>query len=304
MAFANRVETVRESRMNLDWLDPHSINADLHCHSVASDGTLTPEQLVLRAKEQGVEIWSLTDHDELSGLEAAREAACDLGVNFVPGVEISVTWAGDTIHVVGLNVNYREGALVDNLRNMRKVRVSRAQLIGRDLERHGIKEAYEGALQYVRNPLLISRTHFARHLVSTGVCQDMREVFTRFLTPGKPGYIVTDWASLQEAVSWIHQSGGYAVLAHPGRYRLSEIQMDALLTQFFELGGQAIEVVTASHTVDQYREYARKAMLKGLKASRGSDFHCPDESRVNLGELPPLPDGCVPIWDNWANLRF
>lgn len=290
--------------MKLDWLDPHTINADLHCHSIASDGTLTPDELARRAKDQGVELWALTDHDELSGLPIAQEAATDLGLNFVPGVEISVTWAGDTIHVVGLNVNYRDGVLFESLENMRKVRVSRAQQIGRDLEKHGIKEAYEGALQYVKNPSLISRTHFARHLVNSGVCSEMREVFTRYLTPGKPGYIPTDWASLREAVTWINGAGGYAVLAHPGRYRLSELQMDALLTQFAELGGQAIEVVTGSHTVDQYREYARKAIVKGLKASRGSDFHSPEESRVNLGELPRLPDGCVPIWDNWANLPF
>lgn len=285
-------------------MDPHSINADLHCHSVASDGTLTAGELAEQARSQGVDIWALTDHDELAGVPQAREASADLGLKFVAGVEISVTWAGDTLHIVGLNVDETNEQLAGNLEQLRSVRVSRAQQMGRDLEKHGIANAYEGALQYAKNPSLISRTHFARHLVNEGVCDEMREVFGRFLVKGKPGYVPTDWASLREAVTWIRESGGLPVLAHPGRYRMSALQMDALLTQFAELGGQGIEVVTGSHTVDQYREYARKAITKGLKASRGSDFHSPEESRVFLGELPQLPDGCVPIWDNWAQLKF
>lgn len=286
----------------IDWLNPHDINADLHCHSTASDGTLDPEEVALRAAEQQVEIFSLTDHDELGGLAIAREVALGKGIVFVPGVEISVTWAGLTLHIVGLNVDFENGQLPERLRAIRELRTYRAQCMAKDLATVGIADAYEGALQFVKNPSLVSRTHFARFLVSQGYCQDVREVFTRYLVNGKPGYVPTDWASLREAVTWIKEAGGIAVIAHPGRYRLSELQMDTLLDQFIELGGQGIEVVTGSHTVDQYREFAKRAMNKGLKASRGSDFHCPKESRVNLGELPPLPDGCVPIWDNWAHL--
>ena len=288
------------STEHINWDDPHSINADLHCHSVVSDGTLTPEELAQRAAENGVRVWSLTDHDEVGGLARAAQAAAKHGLLFVPGVEISVTWSGVTLHIVGLNVDYADSPLADGLASVRSGRTERAQEMSRQLEKVGIEGVYEGALKYVGNPNLISRTHFARCLVERGVCTDFRDVFERFLTPGKPGFVPHEWASLKQSVDWILESNGQAVIAHPGRYDINDMQMDELVDQFVKLGGEGIEVVTGSHTVDQYSRYARRSLRSGLKASRGSDFHGPKESRVNLGELPNLPDGCVPIWDNWG----
>lgn len=286
----------------INWNDPHTINADLHCHSILSDGTLTPEELAQRAASNGVQIWSLTDHDEVGGLARAAKAAADLNLIFVPGVEISVTWSAVTLHVVGLNVDYVDSSLAKGLASVRSGRNERALEMSHQLEKVGLENVYQGALNYVGNPNLISRTHFARCLVERKVCADIREVFERFLTPGKPGYVPHEWASLRQAVEWILNSNGLPVLAHPGRYDLNSIQMDELVEQFVKLGGVGLEVVTGSHTPDQYVTYARKSMRSGLKASRGSDFHGPLESRVNLGELPRLPDGCVPIWDNWGSL--
>lgn len=286
----------------LTWGDPHQINADLHCHSTVSDGTLSPEELAARAAAAGVQVWSLTDHDEVGGLARAKAAAQAHGMLFIPGVEISVTWAGKTLHIVGLNVKYENSVLEQSLAQVRSGRLERAKEMSRQLEKVGIDGVYEGALKYVGNPNLISRTHFARCLVERKICTDVRDVFARFLTPGRPGYVPHDWASLRESVEWILASDGIPVIAHPGRYDINELQMDELITQFKNLGGVGIEVVTGSHTIDQYTRYARRALLAGLKASRGSDFHGPEESRVNLGELPRLPDGCVPIWDNWAQL--
>ncbi|WP_171035266.1 3',5'-nucleoside bisphosphate phosphatase [Limnobacter alexandrii] len=286
----------------LDWNDPHLINADLHCHSTVSDGTLAPEELAARAAANGVQIWSLTDHDEVGGLARAAKAAAEHNMIFIPGVEISVTWSAVTLHIVGLNVDYENSPLEKGLASVRHGRTERAMEMSRQLEKVGIEGVYEGALKYVGNPNLISRTHFARCLVERKVCTDIREVFERFLTPGKPGYVPHEWASLKQAVDWILDSNGLPVIAHPGRYDLNPMQMDELVEQFVKMGGVGIEVVTGSHTTDQYATYARKSVRSGLKASRGSDFHGPTESRVNLGELPRLPDGCVPIWDNWGKL--
>lgn len=290
--------------MLVNWNDPHDINADLHCHSVLSDGTLTPEELAARAYKAGVQVWSLTDHDELGGVVRAKMAAEELGLLFVPGVEISVSWCGHTIHIVGLNVGLKPSKLSDELQKLRAGRWERAQEMGRQLEKVGISGAFDGALQYVSNPQVVSRTHFARFLVENNFCPDMRSVFRSYLTPGNPGYVPHQWAKLSDAVSWINDAGGAAVIAHPGRYPLKELEMDTLIERFIEVGGAGIEVVTGSHTVDQYQVFARRALRAGLKASRGSDFHSPEESRVNLGDLPRLPDGCVPIWDNWRSQIF
>lgn len=290
--------------ISLDWNDPHEVNADLHCHSVLSDGTLTPEELALRAKQEGVHVWSLTDHDELGGLGRAQLAAQEVGLLFVPGVEISVSWCGHTIHIVGLNIDTSSHELTAELNKLREGRWHRAQEMGFGLAKVGIEGAFEGALKYVSNPQVVSRTHFARFLVESGVCEDMRSVFRHYLTPGKPGYVPHQWATLADAVTWIRNANGMAVIAHPGRYPLKELEMDLLIERFKALGGEGIEVVTGSHTVDQYQTFARRALRAGLKASRGSDFHSPVESRVNLGELPRLPDGCVPIWDNWGRTVF
>lgn len=275
------------------------LNVDLHCHSTVSDGTLSPSEVARRAKANGVDVWALTDHDEIGGIAEAREAAADIGLTFVPGVEISVTWGGETVHIVGLNVDDSNETLRKGLVATRTGRERRARQIGDLLAAVGIPDAFEGALKYVGNPDLISRTHFARYIVETGRYEEIGEVFRHYLTEGKPGFVPHRWAALKDAVSWISGAGGVAVIAHPGRYDFSDLAFDAFFAEFKYLGGVGIEVTTGSHTVDQYEYYAKMARRYDFLASRGSDFHGPGESRVDLGKLPPLPDRVVPVWHNW-----
>ena len=273
-----------------------TINADLHCHSVISDGTLTPEELAQRAHANGVHLWALTDHDELGGQQRARAAAKDLKLDYLAGVEISVTWMGQTIHIVGLGIDEQHSGILEGLKQTREGRGDRAKLMAEQLLKAGIPGAYEGALHYAGNHELISRTHFARFLVEQGVCRDTEQVFKNYLIEDKPGYVPHRWANLADAIAWIKAAGGVAVIAHPGRYKLNAMQMDELFKFFKEHGGLGIEVITGSHTPDQYHEYGKIAQQYGFLASRGSDFHDPSESHTDLGVLPLLPDHLKPIW--------
>lgn len=276
---------------------PSILNADLHCHSVVSDGTLTPEALAERAAANGVELWALTDHDEVGGQHRAMAAARAHGMRYLTGCEISVTFAGETVHIVGLGFDPDDAGMRAGLRATRGGRGERAKEMSAGLARVGIDGAYEGALQFVGNPELISRTHFARFLVESGVCRDTSEVFRKYLTEGKPGYVPHRWATLKDAVHWITAGGGLAVVAHPGRYNFTANEEHALFIEFQAHGGRAIEVVTGSHSPAEYVEYAEKALEYGFAASRGSDFHSPDESHVDLGKLPWLPGTLTPVWE-------
>lgn len=273
------------------------LNADLHCHSVVSDGTLTPEALAERARAHGVELWALTDHDEIGGVERARSAAHAQNLRFLTGVEISVTFIGTTVHIVGLGFDPSNAALQQGLRQTRGGREQRAQDMAHSLSLVGIHGAYQGALRFAGNPDLISRTHFARFLVETGVCKDTNEVFRKYLSEGKPGFIPHRWATLRNAVNWITQAGGAAVIAHPARYKFSPNEEYALFAEFKALGGLGVEVITGSHTPAEYLTYAAMAHEFGLAASRGSDFHSPLESHTELGTLPALSAELTPIWD-------
>lgn len=275
------------------------LNIDLHCHSNVSDGALRPSAVAARAKANGVDVWALTDHDELGGIAEAREAAHSLGMRHVAGVEISVTWAGKTVHIVGLQVDETDENLVRGLAHTRSGRERRAREMATQLAAAGIPDAFDGALKYVGNPDLISRTHFARYITELGVCASIGDVFRNYLTEGKPGYIPHRWATLKEAVNWIRGSGGIAVVAHPGRYGLNDLMLDALLVEFKQYGGAGIEVITGSHTVDEYARFAKVAETYGMLASRGSDFHAPGESHTDLGSLPPLPPTLLPVWHDW-----
>lgn len=277
------------------------LNADLHCHSVVSDGTLTPEALAARAKANGVELWSLTDHDEIGGQHRAAAAARSQGMAYLTGTEISVTFAGNTVHIVGLGFDPDNAALAQGLAATRGGRGERAQEMAAQLAQVGIHGAYEGALKFVGNPELISRTHFARFLVETQVCRDTNEVFRKYLTEGKPGYVPHRWATLGDAVRWITEAGGLAVIAHPARYKFTANEEYALFSEFKAHGGAGVEVVTGSHTAAEYVTYAAMAEEFGLAASRGSDFHSPDESHTDLGTLPYLPGHLTPIWETLAD---
>jgi len=274
-----------------------AMNADLHCHSTVSDGTLEPEALAARAKANGVELWALTDHDEVGGQQRARDAARALGLPYLTGVEISVTFIGTTVHIVGLGVDSDDAALRQGLVATRGGRGSRALEMADELAKVGIPGTYEGALRYAGNHELISRTHFARHLVETGICADTQEVFRRFLVEGKPGFVPHRWATLGDAVGWIVAAGGVAIVAHPARYKFSPNEEYALFTEFKDHGGRGVEVTTGSHTAAEAERYAGTAREFDLLASCGSDFHSPGESRIDLGGLPPLPAGLKPVWE-------
>ncbi len=272
---------------------------DLHCHSTHSDGLLAPAAVVSRAADHGVDVLALTDHDEVSGLAEAREAAVAAGITLICGSELSVTWGDITLHILALGIDPTNSTLGEGLAAVRAGRTTRARRIADALAKSGIDGAYEGAMGYVTSERLVSRTHFARYLVATGHARDMNDVFSRYLTPGKPGHVAHEWAALSQAVGWIHAAGGQAVVAHPGRYRLDAGEMRRLLTEFRDTGGDAIEVVSPSHSRAQYGEFATHARLLGLRGSCGSDWHGPGESRMELGTMPDLPAGVVPVWKDW-----
>ena len=277
------------------------LNADLHCHSVVSDGTLTPEELAARAAANGVELWALTDHDEIGGQQRARAAAHANGMKYLTGTEISVTFAGQTVHIVGLGFDPDDARMLQGLTDTRGGRRARAMEMSDELAKVGIQNAYDGALRYVGNPELISRTHFARYLVESGICKDTNEVFRRFLVEGKPGFVPHRWASLRDAVQWISAAGGVAVIAHPARYKFSANEEYAMFSEFKAHGGGGVEVVTGSHTAAEYVRYGETAREFGLAASRGSDFHSPGESHTDLGRLPYLPGKLTPVWELLAD---
>ena len=276
------------------------MNVDLHCHSNVSDGVLAPAELVRRAAAQGVDVLALTDHDQLAGLQEARSAARESGIAFVDGVEISVTWRGTTIHVVGLCIDPAHAALGAALETVRSGRIERARQMARELAAVGIEGSLEGAMRYAENPRMIGRTHFARFLAESGTVRNAKAAFQHYLVPGKPGYVPQQWAALAEAVAWIRSAGGQAVLAHPGRYGLASSALDALLGEFRDLDGEAIEVVTGSHSPEQYRQFAALVTRFGFAASRGSDFHGPSEG-AELGSLPPLDPQLRAVWGGWGH---
>jgi len=275
-------------------------NYDLHSHSTASDGTLAPTELVARAVAAGVHVLALTDHDTLDGIDEAALAAHPLGLNLVPGVEISVTWAGRTIHVLGLGIDPHNTTLAEGLEGLQSFRHWRAEEIARRLEKKGVAGALEGARQYCRGRIL-SRTHFAHFLVDRGHAASLREVFRRFLVKGKPGYVSGQWATMEQAVGWIRQAGGLAVIAHPARYQLTRSKLRKLIGDFRAAGGVGLEVVSGSHSLDETLHMAAVSREHGMWASCGSDYHGPEKPWVEIGRLRKFPDGCVPIWeaDGW-----
>lgn len=273
------------------------LNCDLHCHSTASDGLLPAAEVARRAAANGVTMLALTDHDDIGGLPAARLAADEAGMAFVNGVEISIEWEGLQIHVLGLAFDAGNEALNAGLATIRAGRIDRARRMSAELEKIGIRGAFEGAMRFAENPSLISRAHFARYLIESGVSKDMRSVFESYLVPGRPGYVDHRWATLADSIRWVVGAGGIAAVAHPGRYKLSPRDMRRFLADFKDLGGRAIEVVSGSHTQEHVGTYGRLANEYGFLASRGSDFHGPGESYVDLGKLAPLPDGLKPVWE-------
>lgn len=278
----------------------HLLNADLHSHSNMSDGTLTPEALAARAQAAGVELWSLTDHDEVAGQVRARDAALALGLPYLSGTEISVSFAGQTVHILGFGFDIDDPALVAGLAATRSGRTDRARAMAQALADVGVPDTFDAALRLADNPSLITRAHFARVLVERGLFQETHEVFRTYLGDGKPGHVPHRWAGLGDAVRWITGAGGLAVIAHPARYRFTPTEEYAFISEFVAHGGRGIEVITGSHTGPEQITYADVALEFGLLASRGSDFHSPGESRTELGALPDLPGRLTPVWEALA----
>ena len=276
-------------------------NFDLHNHSTCSDGLLTPTQLIELAASTGTDAIALTDHDIIDGLAEASEAARKAGIGFVPGVEVSVSWGETTLHIVGLHVDPSSPVLREGLEGIRAGRLQRGKQIGDALAKLGFEGTFDASLALAGRETLLARTHFARHLVERGAAKDMQNAFDRFLARGKPAYVSHKWASLEEAMEWILESGGTAVLAHPGRYDLKPMFRDELLRQFKALGGAAIEVVTGSHRPEEYATWQRVALEYELLASRGADFHGPGESPFEPGRLPPLAAALTPVWSKFKH---
>lgn len=276
-------------------------NFDLHNHSTCSDGLLSPTQLIELAARTGTDAIALTDHDNIDGLAEAGAAAKRLGLGFVPGVEISVSWGETTVHVVGLHVDPAAPELLAGLESIRNGRMGRARKIAEALGKLGFPDTFDAAYALAANETLLSRTHFARHLVQRGAVRDMQQAFDKYLAKGKPAYVSHRWAGLEDALAWIRGSGGTAVLAHPGRYDLKPMMRHELLAQFKSLGGTAIEVVTGSHRPEEYATWQRIAKEFGFLASRGADFHGPGESPFEPGRLPPLHGSLEPVWSKFKH---
>jgi 3',5'-nucleoside bisphosphate phosphatase len=275
-------------------------SADLHVHTTASDGAWSATEVVTVAAQRGVTLLAITDHDSIDANDEAKRMGEKLGVTMVSGVELSAQWNGVSIHVVGLNIGAKDLGLTHALAQVRTMRETRAIAIGQALQAHGIADAYAGALKLASAPDRVSRTHFGRYLVEIGHCSHMGEVFSRYMKPGKPGYVPTEWMSLETAVKTIHDAGGDAVLAHPARYDLQwHGGATQLLRAFKGAGGDALEVLCPSHTPSDWSVYAAHCRSFGFKASLGSDFHSPKESRIAIGDLPRLPGGLTPVWSNW-----
>jgi hypothetical protein len=275
---------------------------DLHSHSLASDGTLSPAALVAAAHAASVDVLALTDHDTTAGITAAAARARSLGMQLVPGVEISVSWRSQTVHVLGLGIDPDCRVLQDGLAELRAFRDWRAGEIGRRLARAGIGGCYEGARQLAQGTI-VSRTHFAHHLVAAGHAASVQDVFKRFLVNNKPGYVAGQWADLEAVLSWIATAGGMAVIAHPARYNMTATRLRLLIGEFRECGGVGMEVVSGSHTRDNINTMAALSRNEGMLASCGSDYHGPENPWVRIGELAVLPAGCRPVWESeyWLN---
>ncbi|WP_253353291.1 PHP domain-containing protein [Neisseria perflava] len=273
---------------------------DLHCHSTVSDGMLTPAEVVRLAKQNGCTLLALTDHDHTGGIAEARAEADVLGLTLINGAEISVTWRGRTIHVVGLDFDEQNKTLQTLLARVRQGRLKRLEAIAAKLEKKGISGAYEGALALAANPEMVSRTHIAEFLIHGGHVRNKQQAFTKYLGDGKSCAIKHEWADLAECVAAVNGAGGLAVIAHPMRYGLSATAKRNLFEEFKALGGAGIEVHSGNCNKNDRLNYALLAERYSLLASAGSDFHrLNDFSGGILGACPELPENCKPVWERF-----
>jgi predicted metal-dependent phosphoesterase TrpH len=273
---------------------------DLHCHSVYSDGELNVTQLIEKAEKNSLELFALTDHDCIDGVNKAIELAKTKQIKCIPGVEISINWKKKDIHIIGLNIDVDSKILAKKLAEQQRKRVTRAQKIASLLENYGVEQCLEKAQAHAQGSI-ITRPHFAKVLVDEAKVKDFGQAFKKYLARGKLAYVATDWMSIEEAIETIHQSGGSAVLAHPHRYDLSATKMKELITTFKELRGDGLEVVSGMTSKVQISQLNELCARYDLLASTGSDYHGPTLSKVDLGKQVLLPKSCKPIWEQWVN---
>ncbi len=269
--------------------------ADLHCHTTASDGALRPRDVLRRAAEQRVEMLAITDHDTVEAYSALDADSC-AGVRIVTGIEFSTRWRGHTIHVVGLGIDLGCRALAAAVARQQSARVERAAVIARRLEKLGFTDMLAGARR-IAGSAPVGRPHFAQYLVRTGQVRSISTAFRKYLGPGKPGDVRHHWPDLATGVDWIRAAGGTAVLAHPGKYRMTAAKLGALTDEFRACGGRALEVLCGQQPRDLTHRLARICNDHGLHASCGSDFHAPGQPWSELGRFGRLPDGCRPVWE-------
>jgi len=260
---------------------------------------LSPSEIVLLAKEQGCDVFALTDHDTTNGLLEAQQKADEIGLQLVHGVEVSAMWSNMTVHIVGLGVDIDNEVLRQGLQRHQDFRQIRAEKMARGLGGAGVFNALE-KVNIVAKKGMITRTHFAQMLVQEGVCKDMRSVFKRFLTGKKPGGVGGKWAEFDEVIEWIHAAGGKAVLAHPLRYRMTNTKIKRLLSHLSGAGLDGVEVVTGSSSSDEITLVSQWAKEFGLLASIGSDYHGWPNQRVRIGHLQDMPNVNETIWKDWS----
>ncbi len=268
---------------------------DLHCHSTASDGRLAPADVVARAADAGVTLLALTDHDSIDGIAEARVAAAEADIELIAGTEISASWQKRTLHVVGLGIDTESDVLKAGLAEHQQMRVARAEKMAAKLEKAGLSNAAERAASMTADGQ-ITRTHFARLLVEDGLVKDMNGAFKKYLKPGKPGYVGSDWCELEDVIRWIHAAGGKAVLAHPFGYNMTASWRRRMLSAFSEEGGDAMEVCCGNSTADEITQATKDADAYELMGSIGSDFHGPDQHWLALGKVQSLPKSVQPVW--------
>lgn len=273
---------------------------DLHSHTYCSDGLLSPAELVERACAQKLNVLAITDHDSVAGLPEARRhiAEQQLPLQLINGVEISTSWETFEIHIVGLQVDAGSPLLLERLHSQQQRRIERATEMARRLEKAGVPGALPAVLE-MANGAALTRAHFARYLVSIGKASSMNTVFKKYLARGKTGYVPNNWVAMAEAINWIHDAGGLAVLAHPLKYKLNSRWLKKLVIAFAEAGGDAMEVISPQQTPQQQRDLRELCREHKLKASVGSDFHQPTAWN-ELGKNLYLTDDITPVWDNWS----
>lgn len=278
---------------------PPPLCIDLHCHSTASDGALAPSDVVARAAERGVTHLALTDHDTLSGLREAAQAAEHAGITLVSGIELSCLWKGRTIHVVGLDFDSEDPVFTDRVGQQTENRRARAAMIAERLQRLRVPDLLERATAKAGGDVP-GRPHFAKVLIEAGAVRNAAQAFKRHLGAGKAGDVRAYWPELPEVVQWITESGGIAVLAHPRKYNLTATKLRELTDEFRRAGGQAIEVSTSGQSSGDLGFLAELCRRNGLWASQGSDFHFPGAPWCELGNIMKMPDGLEPVWHHFS----